>query len=188
MSKMTDQEITNYLFLEDEDQSGDIAFVFGLQDWKDPIAKALELYFAGKVEKLVLTGGNNRVSGEPEAENMYQFALEKGAKPEDLLVENQANNTLENVIFSKALVEKELGWENIQTVCGVMVNVAARRCLMTMKKHLPGHVTLKACPYIYRRYGIGKNDWHKYPQAREFVGRQLQKIKDYLAKGDIAEL
>lgn len=187
---MTPEEITEYLFLEDEDQTGDIAIVFGTRIWRQAIKKALELYFSGKVKKLVLTGGVNDHSGEEEAENMYKVALEKSVPEKDLILEKRATNTLENVLFSKKLIEEKIGWENIKTACGVMVNVHARRALMTMKKHFPKRVKLKACPYFYCKDGIklGKNGWHNDPVLMALVMRQLQKVKDYLAKGDIEEL
>ena len=45
---MTNEEITDYIFLDDTDLKGDIAFVFGTWNaWKESVEKAVELYKNG---------------------------------------------------------------------------------------------------------------------------------------------
>ena len=105
---MTTDEISGYLFLEDKNQKGDLAIVFGIRDWRDPLEKAIELYKTKNVNKLLFTGGVNRGSMQHEALNMYEEALRLGIPKIDLLLEDKATNTLENVIFSKKLLEEKI--------------------------------------------------------------------------------
>lgn len=178
------------MFLEDKDQRGDLAVVFGIENWRDPLTKAVSLYREGLIPKLLFTGGINKKSSEPEAENMYEEALRLGLPKEDLYLENQATSTLENVLFANKLIEEKIGWDKISTVCGVMVNVHARRALMTMKKVFPPGTKLKACPYVYSGfpYPDKAEDWPKFERAVVIVNRELKKIETYLAKGDLAEI
>jgi hypothetical protein len=93
------------------------------------------------------------------------------------------------VLFAKKLIEEKIGWDKIRTVCGVMVNVHARRALMTMRKHFPSNIILKACPYVYTKYEFADaENWPKFERARQVVESELKKIETYLAKGDIAVL
>jgi vancomycin permeability regulator SanA len=64
------------------------------------IRKAFELIKKGKVEKLVLTGGN--APGEiSEAEAAYKFLVRLGVKPAKLIVENETSATTEQIKFLK---------------------------------------------------------------------------------------
>ena len=57
---MTDSEITKYIFLDDVEPKGDIAFVFGTWNaWKPSVEKAVELYKKGLVPKMIFSGGVN---------------------------------------------------------------------------------------------------------------------------------
>jgi len=64
------------------------------------IRKAFELIKKGKVEKLVLTGGN--APGEiSEAEAAYKFLVRLGVKPAKLIVENETSATAEQIKYLK---------------------------------------------------------------------------------------
>ena len=68
-----------------------------------------------------------------------------------------------------------------------MANAHARRVLMTLKKHMPKNMIFKACPYYYKRFGVTKENWMN-SETRARVESELEKIKAYLAKGDIIEI
>lgn len=185
---MTDQEISDYLFIEDQDQKGDIALVFGIRDWDNPLEKAIDLYLSKMVSKIIFTGGINRNSGEHEARNMYKEAIKRGIDEKDLLLEDEASNTLENVIFSRKILEDKNLFKNINIICAVMANIHARRALMTLKKNMPSNIIIKSCPYIYKRFGVTKENWMNTETGNRVVKKELDKINIYLKKGDIAEI
>lgn len=185
---MTNQEISDYLFLEDQDQKGDIAIVFGIRDWTDPLEKAIDLYNSKAVSRLLFSGGINRNSGDHEARNMYEEALKRGIPERDLLLEDQASNTLENIVFSRKILEDKNLLNDIHVVCAVMANVHARRAMMTLKKNMPSNMILKACPYFYKRFGITKENWMDSEIGNKAVKSELEKINIYLTRGDIAEI
>lgn len=185
---MTDKEISEFLFLEDQDQSGDIAIALGIKNWWNPLNKAIELYNSGAVKKILFTGGVNRASGEQEARSMYESAIEQGIPKDDLILEEKATNTLENVLFSKEVLEKIGLLKDIKSVCAIMANIHARRVMMTFKKNFPSNIKVKACPYLYDPYNWTKETWTLDPIARRFVGKEVEKIDEYLKKGDLAEI
>ncbi len=72
----------------------------------DRITHALNLYHAGKVKKILFTGGNSQVFEDPERDNtpIYDFYVMCGVAPEDIIIESSSRNTHENALFVKDLV------------------------------------------------------------------------------------
>src|SRR5699024_6189476 len=58
----------------------------------------IQLIFSGRK-------GNDELLSEGEV--MAKYALEKGLKKEDMIIENKAHNTYENLLFSKRLIEED---------------------------------------------------------------------------------
>jgi uncharacterized SAM-binding protein YcdF (DUF218 family) len=71
----------------------------------DRVLHAVVLYKAGKVQKIIITGGSGRLlnQGWKEAPDIKIFCCRLGVRPEDVLVEDQSRNTYENAKFTKAL-------------------------------------------------------------------------------------
>lgn len=57
--------------------------------------------------KLVMSGGQGLDEKIPEAIAMQEYALKKGIPPEQILVETNSKTTLENMLFSKELMDQE---------------------------------------------------------------------------------
>jgi uncharacterized SAM-binding protein YcdF (DUF218 family) len=74
----------------------------------DRVTHALHLYHAGKIRKILFTGGNPRLFDEPEKDNrpIYDFYVMCGVQPEDIIIENRSRNTHENALYAKALMEE----------------------------------------------------------------------------------
>lgn len=186
---MNTKEITDYIFLENNDPTGDIGFIFGTWiAWKPSVEKAAELYKNGFVSKLIVSGGLNQKSDIVEGEFMAKELEKLGVPKNDILIENKSTNTLENVVFSKEIIEREIGFENIKTVVGIVKNYHSRRALMTLRKHLPNGVILKASPYHSPNDLFRKDNWYKTNSGTQKINEEINKIKQYLDKGDIAKL
>jgi uncharacterized SAM-binding protein YcdF (DUF218 family) len=186
---MTTQEITEYIFIDDKDPQGSIALVFGTWNArKYSVEKAVELYKKGNVPKLVFSGGYNEKAGGAEGEILTEDAIRLGIPSKDILIENRSKNTLENVLFSIDIIDKEIGLRNIKSIIAVVKNYHARRVLMTLKKHLPQYIQLKVSSYTSDYYSFTKDNWHQSDLGKKKVFEEMEKINTYLAKGDIAEL
>ena len=57
--------------------------------------------------QLLMSGGQGPDEKIPEAQAMREYALEQGIPDEDILMEAQSTNTLENMRFSKEIMERE---------------------------------------------------------------------------------
>ncbi|OZI11909.1 hypothetical protein CEW92_09220 [Bacillaceae bacterium SAS-127] len=60
----------------------------------------------GKRAKLIFSGGQGADELLPEGEAMQQYALSKGVREEDTLVERESVNTYENMLFSKKIMDE----------------------------------------------------------------------------------
>jgi len=74
----------------------------------DRITHALNLYHAGKVKKILFTGGNARLFEDPDRDNspIFDFYIMCGVAPDDILIESSSRNTRENALFVKNMIEK----------------------------------------------------------------------------------
>jgi uncharacterized SAM-binding protein YcdF (DUF218 family) len=63
----------------------------------DRVTHALNLYHAGKVKKILFTGGNARLFEDPNRDNspIYYFYVMCGVAPQDILIESSSRNTRE---------------------------------------------------------------------------------------------
>ncbi len=186
---MTTEEITKYIFLEDHDLKGDIAFVFGTwKSWKDSVEKAAELYKNKLVPKIIVSGGFNKDTGIVEGDFMALELINLGVPRRDILIENKATNTLENVLFSKVIIDTVLGLNKIKVITAVVKNFHARRALMTLRKYMPADVILKSAPHVSSFFNFTKDNWFQSDLGRKKVFGELEKIKKYLANGSLADL
>lgn len=179
------KKITDYIFLKSSPQKADVALVFGTRH-KEPLKKISKLYKSKLISKILISGGKNRVTGENEAESMSKELIKLGVLPSDLILEDKSSNTLENIIFSKKILDEKIGLKNIHEIIAVVKHYHSRRALMTLKKHFPKHI--KIVPVTYNVYGFTKDNWHKSEIGREKVLGEWNKIPKYLEKGDIEEL
>lgn len=80
-----------------------------LNERANRFVNALELYKKGKVQKLLLTGGQGSITQKnpPEASEAVHFLETLGVPRRDIIVEDQSRNTYENAAFTKALIEEQ---------------------------------------------------------------------------------
>lgn len=72
------------------------------------IDKGIELLGYNPDAKLILSGGQGPGEEIAEGEAMAQYAAQKGADPQRIMVENRSASTEENLLFSRQLMQKSL--------------------------------------------------------------------------------
>ena len=185
MNQKEIRKITEYIFLTSVPQKADLALVFGTRH-QEAINAVYELYRDKLVNRILVSGGINRITGENESEEMSKKLVSLGVNQEDILLEDKSTNSLENVLFSKDVIEKKLGFGVIKKIIAVVKHYHSRRALMTLKKHFPKIV--KFIPVTYEIYGFTKNDWFTSEVRIKSVLSEGEKIPKYLSQGDIEEL
>ena len=91
----------------------DAAIVLGAAVWSDEVSPvfrerinhALDLYRAGKVDKIIFTGGQGNRDEQTEAAAARDYAVENGIPEKDILIEQTSHTTYENVVNAKQLAD-----------------------------------------------------------------------------------
>ncbi|GAA3404682.1 YdcF family protein [Paenibacillus hodogayensis] len=94
------------------------AIVLGAALWNDRpspglrerLDQAYALYEDRKVDRLIVSGGlDNNGATVTEAEGMKRYLIERGVPADEVIEEPEATSTYENLLFSKAIMDRE-GW------------------------------------------------------------------------------
>ena len=75
----------------------------------DRLLQAIDLYKKGKIKKIFFVGGSGRIL-HPELKEgplVKKYLLTIGIPESDLIVETESNNTRENALFTKAILDKD---------------------------------------------------------------------------------
>lgn len=101
-------DLWDYLYMEHPLQKADAIIGFGSHD-QTIASRAADLYKAGWAPVILFTGylgkGTMGVFPKPEAELFAEIAMKEGVPPKDILIENKATNTGENIRFAKRMFE-----------------------------------------------------------------------------------
>jgi uncharacterized SAM-binding protein YcdF (DUF218 family) len=97
------------------DMPADAAIVLGAAVWdtevspvfRERINHSVELYRAGKVRKLIFTGGQGN-RGEPtESSAAQRYATQNGVPAVDILIEEKSHTTYENILYAKEIADTQ---------------------------------------------------------------------------------
>ena len=111
------------------------------------VEAAVELYRAGKVKKLVMTGGISR-DLQSSAGNMQMIAEKMSVPKGDIIQEREAGNTFENIVFSRKFIE------NSPRVVIVSAGFHLARARMMADKQWQGHdIQVYAASFCSEPYG-----------------------------------
>jgi uncharacterized SAM-binding protein YcdF (DUF218 family) len=133
----------DYLSLPTEFVQTDMLLVLGSYDTNVPVWAA-GVYAKNRAPRVVFSGSGTihagtaewkHMGGRPEADMFAEIAMAHGIPQEVILIENQSQNTGENFLFTKRLLnEKGI---SIESGCIVTKPYMARRALATAKKQCP---------------------------------------------------
>lgn len=179
------QAISEFLFVERKPESVDLAVVMG-SEWLPTIDPAIHLFNKGATDRILITGGSyqGKTSPKSEAQRLLDRAVEAGVALEAILIEDKSTNTLENFLYSRDVIESQIGWKQVNSVAFICKSFHSRRVLMTAEKHWPSKLDYFIIPIIDER-NITRANWHTFPVGRTRVLEELQRIATYTLKGDI---
>jgi len=76
----------------------------------DRFLQAYELYKAGKIKKIIITGASSKLltdQGNGEAQLTKKLLVQWGVNPADIILEQNARNTRENALFTASILNKQ---------------------------------------------------------------------------------
>jgi vancomycin permeability regulator SanA len=182
---VTDEEITDLLFVRQDPVPAQLAMVFAAANEEDlarRTRRGVQLYQAGYVPKLLVTGGGVLRHACPEAKRMAEIARDEGVVESDLLVEDQSGNTFHNAFYSRALLQARGLLAQLRVVILVSSEWHMRRVLLTVKKSFPEEVKLVCCPTLE---GCTRERWTTSKACRELVEAELLLLEAFLETGAI---
>lgn len=193
---LTDNQIEKIVFsnIKDSGKSVKYGIVFGsytLQKYR--VDLATKLYREGRVKKLILTGGKGGISNQsneeiPEADLMKNKLIENGVNPQDLILDNTSNSTIENVINVANILARLA--ENIQELILISSEFHLKRCIAIMKKYYKEDIDYILVP---AKDGFSdKENWFLsekvYNSGRNLVEFEAKLLIKYAKEGKICDL
>jgi uncharacterized SAM-binding protein YcdF (DUF218 family) len=172
-----DEEVTRQLFLAEEPETADLAIVFGSADDDEAfrrVRRAAELYHAGLVPRLLLTGGDPARRGQSEAERMAEVAAAAGVPVAALALETQSRTTWENALLCRQWLERQgllaglAGQAGLRTVLLVSAAWHLRRARLIVQAVFQAEVRIRwVC--VASRGGCEADTWTSRPEWRGLV-------------------
>lgn len=154
----------------------------------DRVTHAVNLYHAGKVRKILFTGGNARLFEDPERDNspIYNFYLMCGVAPEDILIESSSRNTRENALFVKEMIEANGGTGKVILITSAFHMRRAEGCFKKVGIDVTGFSTDFYSALPKDRFSVGAffpspavlSNWDFL--LKEWVGFIVYKLIGYL--------
>lgn len=183
ISKKTIKAIEDFLIVKsDKIRSAPLVLIFGGVDLKLSDCAA-DLFQKKYCEYILISGGKNKsLRNITEAQWHKDNLIEKGVPANRILMEQQASNSLENILFSKEIIKKRFKQmpRKIIIICKAF---HGRRIIMTLRKNLS-----KDIEYILQVIQTKNHqivDWWRQQNSRDHIIDEIRKIGEYTLKGDI---
>lgn len=192
----TIRAITEFLFIGQDEatlEPSDLVIVLGNHIMDIMMGEVAKLYENGKISKratMILSGANGDFTEgqEPECDQMYRFAVEKYAMPEELfLKENRATNAYLNMVYSKELIEEKGGFETFDRILLVGNSFLLRRASMYAAKL--GYPMERVQYFgVHDKEGrnISPDGWWKSEVSVQRVMAEIERIGKYYASGNMS--
>lgn len=174
--------IWDYHLVGHQLKHSDCIFVLGSHDTR--VAEyAADLYLKGYAPFILFSGNRGAftkdVFEEPEARIFAKIAIAKGVPSLNIIIEDKATNTGENITNSKRLIEEK--GMNINSFILVQKPYMERRTLATFEKQWPGKEFIVTSPQgSFEDYIT--DEYPKDKLINNMVG-DLQRIIEYPKKG-----
>jgi uncharacterized SAM-binding protein YcdF (DUF218 family) len=178
----------DYHRIEDTLEKVDLIFCLGSIDIRSA-ERATELYNQGYAKKILFSGGVAHANDllrttwqKPEAVVFSEAAIELGVPQKDILIEDKANNTGENITYGyKVISESGL---KVNSMILVQKPYMLRRTYATFMKQWPGDKVeiLVTSPQLSFEEYFTANSVENEKVINLMVG-DLQRIKEYPALG-----
>lgn len=192
VNKRSYQDITDFIFVEDEPVKADLILIPGAPI-KELAYHAAALWKAGYADTILATGkyyftyenlfqefekftgdGNNALGEETEAQFLKKLLIGHGVSESAIITEEESMNTFENAInAAKLFKEKYPEVKHIILACQAF---HARRALMTFQSELRD-IEITVCPVVTR--GYSRDTWMDTQKGYNLIMGELRKCGEY---------
>lgn len=181
---LTDEIIDRVLFdgIEDTGENVDCIIVLGsvkASIYRVPIAA--KVYHDKRASKILLSGGIVNGCDKGHAGDMREKAIELGVKPEDIIIENQSQNTVENMLCSLLALQRTFWLNKINKVLLVTTTYHMRRSLAIARYLFPDHIRVIPCPADDNN--TRRENWMNSEEGRKRAESEVVKIINCVNNG-----
>lgn len=170
------EEMTNFIFLEDEPRKADVIFVPGSEE--GALAKtAAKLYLEGFAPLIIPSGKYAKWTGhsivgafETESDYFAYLMMEEGVPEEAILKEREATYTYQNAINTRRLLDERQIKVNRAILCPQAYH--ARRSKLYYQVLFPDTEIL-VVPTVTK--GITKDNWFKNRETADIVLGEIER-------------
>ncbi len=172
---------------EDDFERGDCIFVFGSRkDFRKRMDQAIQLYRCHRAHKMLLSGGYGQGGVEKEALIMKKYAILNGVLEQDILIEDQSNNTTENVLCSLLVLHRAGLLSKIRRLLIVSSATHIKRCMLTLSRYMPRWIQYSYCYNHNNIYGHG--DWVNNISVKKKLFEEVRNMIRYAKEGIIDDI
>lgn len=189
---ISDALVDQILFADlknDRGQFADAAIVLGSSKAHlyrlPPVAEA---YREGRVKRIVVSGHTRSINGREINEGMLlkEKALEMGVGEDDVLVESRAENTWENIIFSKSLLRQKGLFFPGMTIALATSSYHMRRSLCIAERvFVQDNVSIISLPGEDR--STRRDTWYTNEKGRRRCYAEVSKIICSVRQGSLKD-
>ena len=186
--QLTEDIVDKVLYegIEYKQQPLDVAIILGSNKahiYRLPYA--VEVYKNGLVSKIIVSGGRNIGNANMvEADDLKENAVEFGIKEEDIVVEDKAMTTWENMKLSRELMIKNNMFKTCIKIAIVTSSFHMRRSIMIAERVFSDDsVNIVALPG--EDNSTRRTTWFTNEKGRVRAIGEVEKIIDYVKKGEI---
>ena len=173
INDLSDEQITSLVYgkLDLLCGNADVALLLGgsTDVMDERVASALKLFNGGKVNYICPTGGVEWDTGKgkmSECDYMSAVLIENGVPKENIIRENEARTTIENMIYGSLQIQRSLGFNKVKKIAVVSSNSHLRRSFYLGGIFLPK--TVEVSVYTSKTPFV-ENDWTQSEHFRKKV-------------------
>ncbi len=147
--------------------------------------RAAALYRAGHAPRIIASGGVTDDDGHREARHIRTYLLAMGVPAKNITCEDKSTNTRENISFSRSIAMRMRDLPRHPRVIVLGQRFASRRIAMTLAAQWPEATGMITSVCMFEK---PVHLWHLHSKALHCTAREIQKMPEYMAKGDIAAI
>ena len=178
LSQLTTQQITEIVYgdWKDNGDTYDVALLLGGKALvcRERAAAGAYLWRSGRAKWLVPTGGvewETELGVISEANLLRHYLLEEGVPEDVILMENEARTTVENMLYSTILLQRQLKIRNVRKLAVVTSANHLNRALRHANNYLPRSV--EVCGFCIPQPESDAQHWFLDPVQKARTEREL---------------
>lgn len=196
IKNLTVEQKTRILFdtvYDDDGGKAPLAVILGcsyVPYMDERVDGAIVLYKSGRIEKLMPTGTliadllpDKRIT---EAEYMAEHMIRRGVKKEDIILENNARTTIENMICSQLEINRYYGNGSTPDIFIVSCPLHLRRSKMIADLYMPKNIKKRLFPCPTDRHG--RDNWMNFPESVAQVDDEISMMWVMIAMGQAEDI